>query len=163
MITGFREYADHQYRAAEQEQDMVAMTIWARAAQKARRLALIYACSADYENLRITAEAVRWATQFVGHQTRRMLFMASAHVAENPFHAECLKVMEKLREAPACELNHSTLLKRMKMRAKDFRELIETMHERGDIGIRRVPTTGRTGTYYYLAGNEKGREQGGET
>ncbi|MBS3764855.1 MAG: DUF3987 domain-containing protein, partial [Planctomycetes bacterium] len=155
LITEFRATTDRQYGMAEENEDGVAMTIWARAGQKARRLSLIYACSRDPGDLRITVDAVRWATQFVEHQTRRMMFMASTHVADNPFHAECLKALEKLRRAPGNELDHSTLLKRMKMRAKDFRELIETMNERGDIGIRRVPTAGRTGTYYYLAGDEK--------
>lgn len=139
------------------------MTIWSRTGQKARRLALIYACSVDPENLLITADAVRWSTRFVHHLTRRMLFMASTHVADNPFHAECLKVMEKLREAPAGKLDHSTLLKRMKMPAKDFRELMETMQERGDIGKTQVPTAGRTGTYYQLAAHHQNPERGSAT
>ena len=60
------------------------------------------------------------------HQTRRMLFMAHGHVAENPFHAECLKLIKKLREAPDQTLPHSVLLKRMKLDAKTFQGLIET-------------------------------------
>jgi hypothetical protein len=58
------------------------------------------------------------------HQTRRMLFMAHNHVAENPFHAECLKLVRKLREAPNQQLAHSVLLKRMKIDAKTFQELV---------------------------------------
>jgi hypothetical protein len=29
-----------------------------------------------------------------------MLFMARSHVADNPFHAECLKFLQKLRSVP---------------------------------------------------------------
>jgi hypothetical protein len=73
-----------------------------------------------------------------------MLFMASSHVAENPFHAECLKLMHKLRESPGQEMAHSALLKRMKIDAKRFMELIDTLVQRGDVEIVTVP---RPGTY----------------
>jgi len=140
VLAAFRRDTDREYTDAEADQDTVAMTIWARAGQKARRLALIYACSENHENPSISEAAVRWAADFVRHQTRRMLFMAYGHVADNPFHAECLKVLEKLRGAPGHELDHSTLLKRMKMDARSFRELIETLHERGDIAVRTQAT-----------------------
>ncbi len=94
------------------------------------------------------------------HQTRRMLFMAAGHVAENPFHAECLKAVEKLRNAPGHELPHSVLLKRMKMDSKSFGMLVETLVQQGDI---EVSTTARPGWHvrsYRLAGGVK---VGGET
>jgi hypothetical protein len=153
LLAAFREDTDREYAEAEAEQDVVAMTIWARAAQKARRLALIYACSEHHEDPTISEDAVTWAAEFVRHQTRRMLFRADGHVAENPFHGECLKVIAKLREAPGHELDHSTLLKRMKMPAKDFRDLIDTLQQRGDIGIRSqaTGTRGPNTTFYHLA------------
>jgi hypothetical protein len=75
----------------------------------------VYAVSENHLAPRIGLAAVEWASAFVMHQTRRMLFMAAGHVAENPFHAECLKAVEKLRNVPGNELPHSVLLKRMKM------------------------------------------------
>ena len=75
----------------------------------------------------------------------RMLFMAAQHVSENPFHAECLKLIQKLREAPERRLPHSILLKRMKVDTKHFRELIVTLEQRGDIISTPVTTQGRTG------------------
>lgn len=68
------------------------MAIWARANEKARRLALIYACSANHQDPRINVDAVRWACEFVEHQTRRMLFMAGTNVSENEFDARCKKL-----------------------------------------------------------------------
>jgi len=58
--------------------------------------------------------------------------------------------MEKLREAPDNTLPHSILLKRMKMDAKGFRELIETLIQSGDVAVARVVTPGRTGVAYSL-------------
>jgi hypothetical protein len=108
--------------------------VWGgHAAENAKKLALIYACSENHENPRIDLAAVEWASAFVMHQTRRMLFWRANYVAENPFHAECLKLVRKLREAPEHELPHSVLLKRMKMKTKDFKELVETLVQRGDV------------------------------
>lgn len=100
----------------------------------------------------IDVVAVRWASRFVLHQTRRMLYMAAGHVAENPFHAECLKLMEKLRNAPGQELPHSVLLKRMKLDAKTFGTLIETLAQQGDIEVVTTPRPGWHVRSYRLAG-----------
>jgi hypothetical protein len=82
---------------AEDKGDAVGMAIWARANEKARRLALLYACSANHVAPQITPDAVHWACDFVEHQTRRMLFMAAEHVSENEFDARCKKLVATLR------------------------------------------------------------------
>ena len=71
---------------------------------------MLHAISRRCRDPVIDAESARWAIEVVEHQTRRMLFMAASHVAENPFHAECLKLLEKLRGAPDRTLPHSVLL-----------------------------------------------------
>ena len=86
--------------------------------------------------------------------------MAQTNVAENPFHAECLKLLEKLRDAPGNELAHSVLLKRMKMDAKTFTVLIETLVQQGDIEVATVSTPGRNMRAYRLIGAVK---EDGET
>ena len=125
--------------------------MWGRVNEHVRKLALIYAVSENHEHPEIGRAAAEWARRFVIHQTRRMLFMAQAHVADNPFHAECLKFLQKLREAPEQELAHSVLLKRMKMEAKNFLALVATLEQQGDIVIRTQSTSGRTGRFYRLA------------
>jgi hypothetical protein len=120
-----------------------------------RKLALLYAVSENHLAPQIGLAAVEWASAFVMHQTRRMLFMAAGHVAENPFHAECLKAVEKLRNAPGNELPHSVLLKRMKLDSKAFAALIDTLHEQGDVEVVTAPTAGRTMRAYRLVGAVK--------
>ena len=44
--------------------------------EQVRKLALLYAVSENNETPRISLTAAEWATRFVLHQTRRMLFMA---------------------------------------------------------------------------------------
>jgi len=158
VLTDLRDQADREYAAAEDKDDAVGMAIWARASEKARRLALIYACSEHHEQPVVGEAAARWAWDFVAYLTRRMLFMARSHVADNPFHAECLKVIERLRNAPGQQLPHSALLRRMKTDAKSFRELIETLVQRGDVTVTQVTTPGRTGTWYGLTAQAKGQE-----
>ena len=92
--------AEAEYDRAESASDAVGTTVWGRVSEHVRKLALLYAVSENHEQPEIGRAAAEWAKRFVMHQTRRMLFMAQAYVADNPFHAECLKFLQKLREAP---------------------------------------------------------------
>jgi hypothetical protein len=124
--------------------------------EQVRKLALLYAASANHQSPLIDAAAVRWATDFMLHQTRRMLFMAHNHVAENPFHAECLKLIRKLREESNGQLAHSVLLKRMKIDAKTFQELVTTLEQQGDLLTVIQATAGRPQRHYRLLGESSG-------
>ncbi|MBI5939836.1 MAG: bifunctional DNA primase/polymerase [Caulobacterales bacterium] len=163
ILSETRRLADTAYAAAEAQDDAVGTTVWGRTIEQSRKLALVYALSVNHRAPRIDAAAATWATRFVVHQTRRMLAMASGHVAENPFHAECLRLAEKLRAAPGLTLAHSVLLKRMKLDTQTFQRLVETMQQAGDIEAVVVRTSGRTGTNYRLLGwGRKGDEGEGK-
>jgi len=159
MLIETREQAEDEYARAESAGDPVGTTVWGRVSEQTRKLALIHAVSENHEAPRIGLPAVEWATRFVMQQTRRMLFMAAGHVAENPFHAECLRAVEKLRSAPGRELPHSVLLKRMKMDAKNFAVLIETLRQQGEVEIVTTPRPGAHFRSYRLVG---GVNDGGE-
>jgi hypothetical protein len=146
--------AEAEYAAAEERCDPVATTVWGRVSEQTRKLALLHAISVNHENPRIDLTAVQWAARFVLHQTRRMLFMAWGHVADNPFHADCLKLLRKLHEAPGQQLPHSILLKRMKIDAKVFQMLITTLEQRGDVEVCVTPRTGTAHKTYRLPLNE---------
>ena len=152
LLTDSRLLAESEYSQAEARGDPVGTTVWGRVHEQTRKLALLYAVSENHLGPAIDSDAVRWAMDFVMHQTRRMLFMAHGHVAENPFHGDCLKLIKKLREATGQALSHSMLLKRMKMDSKTFQGLIDTLVQQGDIEIQSIKTTGRTGFHYRLLG-----------
>jgi len=97
ILRQLRTHADGQYALAEDRDDAVGMAIWARANEKARRLALVYACSENHEDPVVGEAAARWAWEFVDHQTRRMLFMSGGHVSENEFDARCKSLVATLR------------------------------------------------------------------
>jgi hypothetical protein len=150
VLTETRLEAEAEYAKAERSDDPVGTAVWGRASEHARKLALVYAVSESYTRPEIGKAAAEWAGRFVMHQARRMLFMAESHVAENPFHAECLKFLRRLRAAPNGELGHSVLLKRMKMDAKSFGDLVCTLEQRGDIVIRTQTTATKSGRFYRL-------------
>jgi hypothetical protein len=120
-----------EYDRAEEAKDEVARTAWSRTCENATKLALIYACSENHENPVIGLPAVQWATAFAMHQTRRQLYLAATYVAENPFHAECLKLLRKLREAGG-QMARRQLMRIMRCKAADFDQIISTLVQQGE-------------------------------
>ena len=135
-----REAAEAEYAKAEAGSDAVGTTVWGRVSEQVRKLALLYAISENHLAPRIGSDAVQWAADFVTHQTRRMLFMAAGHVAENPFHAECLKLIDKLRQSPGGQLGRNKLLRTMHCKLTDFEQIIGTLVMQGDIVPVEIPT-----------------------
>ena len=160
LLVEARLAAEAEYAQSEQRGDPVGTTVWGRVPEQIRKLALLYAVSVNHENPRIDVPAIRWATAFVLHQTKRMLFMASGHVSDNPFHAHCLKLLRKLREATDQTLPHSVLLKRMKIDAKTFQELITTLEQQGDLQVGTVTRAGSSLRSYRLASEVKSNGEG---
>jgi hypothetical protein len=149
ILFDFQRQSDLNHRATEAN-DEVSKAVWSRAAENARKLALLYACSDNHQNPAISEEAAQWAITFVNHQIRRQIYMASIYAAENDFHALCLKVKEKLLHSPGKQLPHSGLLKRMKIDKDAFKKLIETLIEQGDILIKESTSATFKGVVYVL-------------
>ncbi len=91
-----RKAADARYNAAFEANDEGSMAIWARAYEKARRLALVYACSVNRENPEIGRDAAEWAGAFVEHQTTRMLSTLAKYASESEFDAKRKRLLEIL-------------------------------------------------------------------
>lgn len=142
VFRDFRSSADQRYSAAESRNDQAAMAIWARAHEKARRLALVYAASVGHAAPLVTADAATWACAFVDHQTRRMLHMASQHASESQFDARQKKVLRLIREAG--EMSRAELCRRTQSLSKREREdVIENLRETGQVEERITETSGR--------------------
>jgi len=150
LLVATREEAEAEYASAESAGDPVGTTVWGRVSEQTRKLALLHAVSADHHAPRIDAAAVRWASRFVLHQTRRMLYMASGHVAENPFHAECLRLVRKLRESPDRQMARNKLMRLMHCKAADFDQIVGTLLQQGDIVPVDIPTKTKTAQGYRL-------------
>src|SRR5690606_11333521 len=150
MLAEARRASEAEYAGAEARGDPVGTTVWGRVPEQIRKLALLYSISANHQSPRIDSAAVGWARDFVLHQTKRMLFMAHSHVAENPFHAECLKLLRKLREAPDQQMQRQHLLRAMRCKAADFDQIIVTLVQQGDVVPVTIPTKTKNAQGYRL-------------
>jgi hypothetical protein len=132
----------------------VGTTVWGRVPEQIRKLALLYAVSANHEAPRINMPAVRWATELMMHQTRRMLFMADGHVASNDFDAMCKQMLRALRDwkgkrgdepMPEWELN-----RRLPWKPKDHDDVRTTLMKQQRIQYEIVPTKTQPRKLYRL-------------
>lgn len=153
LLIDVRHEVDSMYDRAVAQGDAVAATVIGRVTEHVRKFALLYAVSENTYDPQISADAIRWARRLVTHQAHRMLFMASEHAAETPFEESVLKAIRKLREASNRTLSHSILLKRMKMKAREFQELMDTLVERGEVESTETHGGGRCGLVYRLVGS----------
>ncbi len=140
-----------EYSKAEDAGDAAAMAVWARFGEKVRKLALLYAASECYLRPVVSRNACEWAATLILNLTKRGLYEAQAGAIANDFDARCVKAVGRLRSARGKRLTHSAMLRAMRMSAREFRELIETMRERGEILIEQAETGGRPVLYYRLA------------
>ena len=138
-----------EYNQAEEAKDEVARTAWSRTCENAQKLALIYACSENHEDPVIGLPAVQWATEFAIHQTRRQLYLAASYVAENPFHAECLKLLRRLKESGG-QAARRQLMRAMHCKAMDFDQIISTLVQQGEIAQVEIPTKTKPAQGYRL-------------
>jgi len=135
LLIECRRQADDEYAQAEAKSDPVGTTVWGRVSEQVRKLALIYAISENHQSPRISLAAVQWASAFVMHQTRRMLFMASQHVAEGEFDALIKRTIEFLRQwreknGPEALMPAWELRRRLKQRPSDFKDIVLELEAR---------------------------------
>lgn len=123
---------------------------WARAEEKACRLALLHACSADRENAVIDAPAARWACGLSEHLTLRLLHVAGQWVSEGVFDARQKRVLRVVREMGG-ELGRSELCRRTQaLTQRERQEVIDNLLETGQLVERAEPTKGRKKVVYAL-------------
>ncbi len=147
-LTALQRQAEREYDQAHERNDEVARVAWSRTHENAKKLALLHACSENHESPVISLPGVEWATAFAMHQTRRQLFLAGSYVAENPFHAECLKLIRKLREAPDGQMQRQHMLRAMRCKAADFDQIVHTLIQQGDIVPVEMPSKTKTAMGY---------------
>ncbi len=149
-LKDFDNYIDCQYKAAESAGDEVRMAIWSRAIENMHKLSLLYAASENHEQPVITEAAVEGAIDFVLHHARKMLWSARSCV-DSQFQKECQRVLEILRRSGGSMLR-GQLLKKSKMKAKDFDAIISTLLQTEELNMQdNAAAGGRPGILYSLA------------
>ena len=105
--------------------------LWSRVGEKARKLALLYACSADRLSPRITREAAEWATAVVTHVTKRMVYIATRWISASAYDAKVKRLFGSSKAVArlARRSQRSTVMRRC-----HFKERTEILND--SIGTR---------------------------
>jgi hypothetical protein len=149
-VEQLRSLTESEYDRAEEAKDEVSRTAWSRTCENAKKLSLIYACSANHEAPVIDLPAIEWATTFAMHQTRRQLYLAQIYVAENPFHADCLKLLRKLKAAGG-QASRSEILRDLRCKAADLDQIVGTLIQQGDVVPVTIPSATKSAQGFRIA------------
>lgn len=145
-----RDLADSQYTEHEAKGDQTGMALWARAAEKVRRLALIHACSVNHQDPMIAEAGVSWAWRLIEHQTRRMVAMARLHVYEGDFDQKQKRAIQAMR-ARGGALSQDQLTKALRfLPARERDEVVANLIQTSQISVASEQTGGRPRTVYRL-------------
>jgi hypothetical protein len=146
--------AGQHYSHAESRGDAVGTTVWGRAQEQIRKLALLYAVSENHSNPQVTEAAVQWASAFVNHLTHRMLFMANCHLSESEFDQRCKRVIEALqawrREHGDAWMSFRDLARKFRWSRRDHDDIRTALSDQDHIETNLIPTGGRPKLVYRL-------------
>lgn len=136
------EYYTEQVQAEKQ-----GSILWTRATEKARKLALIYQCSADRESTQLSMEACKWAGELVYYLTHKTIFMAREWIADSKVGSDKNKIIRRLREFGPQSM--SQLLRTFQgHKSRELLELLNDLTASGAISSNQEPTGGRIRTTY---------------
>ena len=141
-------------RAEDAGQNESESAIWARAIEKARRLALIYACSRDPEAPCIDDQAARWGVELATYTTERFIsVMADEVTSDDPQQQRWQKVRKIIQaftsRTQLC--SRSQLLRACKWNSKDLDKILDTMVQANVLEVRSHPASnGKSTTYYSI-------------
>jgi hypothetical protein len=122
--------------------DETIATLWTRTTEKARKLALLAACSIDHREPQVDGAAAQWAADLSEHLTRRMLSLAGEWIAENPFEQRRKRVLRAVREAGGV-MTRSELMRATRWATNRERgELIESLQATGELIEESATATG---------------------
>ncbi|TVQ34022.1 MAG: DUF3987 domain-containing protein [Phycisphaeraceae bacterium] len=136
--------------------DESAQALWARAEEKACRLALVYACSADRESPVIDGDAARWACGLARHITESMMRAVKHWVSDSIFDARQKKVVRIMQRAGGqmTGFHFARATQRMSKRERD--EVLENLIVTGQVRVDEVASDagkgGRPRIVYTLVG-----------
>ena len=82
---------------AEIKQRGPAWELLTRVIEKTIKLAMLYACSRDFQDPCMDDAAVSWASEVVLHSTQKLRWLAGNRIASSPHQANCLEIIDKIR------------------------------------------------------------------
>lgn len=132
--------------ARHEKEDSIAQALWARAPEKAAKLALIYACC-EAEVLRpvITEEAIRWGQKLANYSTRLVIQSVSNTVASSKYEAEKKRVWRAIKNG---DTQNQVSRKTQWLKARERSEIIADLVMAGLLRIDEIATKTKTKTVF---------------
>ncbi|QDV53718.1 bifunctional DNA primase/polymerase [Gimesia fumaroli] len=145
----FQQLEETAYQERAKGCDTVA-SMWTRTVEKARKLALIYACSENTQSPRVNEGASVWACDLSEYLTRKMIHIAADWVSENPYDANTKKILRIIKTAGQKGITKSGLTRKTQgIRRKERDDIVITLKEGGDIREESEDTVTKTATKYF--------------
>lgn len=134
----------------ELHRENAARSLWARAEEKACRLALVYACSKDHANPIVDQDAAAWACDLVGHLTLRTISECVRWIAQGQFDAKQKKVLRAVHAAGG-QVTRSRFTRLTQwMSPQERREVADNLVETGQLVVREERTSTKPRTVYAI-------------
>ena len=134
-------YCNAVFEKHESDSDVEA-AIWARAPEKAAKLALIHACGSCTDRLpRITGDAERWGIALADYTTKALLIGSGNYVAENRFERNKKEAWRHITDG----MTARDLARKMQsLRKVELTEIVDSFVMTGAIRMDERKTGGRT-------------------
>jgi len=123
-----------------EEQGTIRGDIWARASEKTAKFSLLAALSRSADLIDI--QDANWAIELTNFLTRRLIQLASRHVAESSWDLKALEILRRIQDHGR-PIEHSVLLKSSRVKSKEFQDFISWLQETGDVILAVKSSKGR--------------------
>jgi len=134
-IDVFNDLEELSYKERQKNNDTIS-SLWTRTTEKARKLALIYACSDNAREPVVDLRAAQWACRMSEYLTRKLIYIASDWISENPFDAKKKKVLRIIKEGGSEGITRTRLYQRTRsLKKKEREEVLDSLEECKEIQI----------------------------
>jgi len=125
-------------------------SLWVRAAENARKLALLYACSENFgEAAVVTVEAAEWACTLTQYLVRRQCWDVNRFVARNQTESESLEMLRLIASYGDKGITGTQLLKRTRhLKKRDREDTLQALIDGKEIDVDVIKTLGRSTKVY---------------
>jgi hypothetical protein len=134
---------EHHARQERRQASETIAALWTRTTEKARKLALIHACSANHERPEVDEVSATWGAAVSEYLTRKLISIAAEWVSENPFEAKRKRVLRLISKAGVEGMSRTQLYRKTKyLQTKERADILESLESTGEIRLERLATSG---------------------
>lgn len=132
-----KEY-DRRWAKAERREASGEMAIWSRIDLQSRKLALLYAASANAEDPRIDEAAAEWASGLAEYLGRRMLAMATEYTAETDFERKTKRVLKAIKKGAKGKpgtVSRAQIMRNLNFKAAELDDVVKALYQSERIAV----------------------------